>query len=721
MAETVERLVVEIEAKIQKFKANMSKAGGQLDQVRTRFGKLGSVVGKVGSRVSKVAASFRKNVISMKGAIIGLVSGIVIKKIGGFINAIAAMGDEIGKTAQKLGLAPEALSELRFAAELTGVSVQQLQLGIQRMTRRIAEAAQGAGEAQGALKELGLSAAALTKLPVDEQFKVIADAMENVTSQSDKVRLGFKLFDSEGVNLIVTMKGGSKALRKMADEARRAGVIFTEEDVAAAAAFQDSINGLKFSLLGLGRTLTKDIMPVILASFDSLKETFIDARKDGKGFAESVGKFIKGLAFVTIIAVELMKTAWNGLKLIWFTAKAAFFGLQVAIGKGMAVILESFKTILVAIGPRFDDLFIGIVKSLKIFATAFVIGITTLFKNILGTIRKFAGETVNLLARVSAFPGIEKLTGAFNSIVFGADAAKKSIDGFAKTGIASIAGINDKLLTNASLVAKLNTSLSALNATNTRNAQSLSEAKNELTKIAAEQGTATDAFDRAKQKIIELNEQIDINKQKISEQAAATAIGAEKQGTALEATVNKWREVLGVSAKLATDFQKLAVGTFQQFASGIGDAFAGALLAGQKFKESMKDLMRSLAATIISSLVRIIVTAIVARVALSFFGVPSVDLAGAAAGALSATQGVIGTITAATGGATALQGGGIVTGPTLALIGEAGPEAIIPLDRAGGFGMGQQTIILEVDGEQLAQLVVPNMPDVLRAQFGATF
>ena len=34
--------------------------------------------------------------------------------------------------------------------------------------------------------------------------------------------------------------------------------------------------------------------------------------------------------------------------------------------------------------------------------------------------------------------------------------------------------------------------------------------------------------------------------------------------------------------------------------------------------------------------------------------------------------------------------GGIVTGPTLGLVGEAGPEAIIPLDRAGGMG---QTVI----------------------------
>jgi hypothetical protein len=39
-----------------------------------------------------------------------------------------------------------------------------------------------------------------------------------------------------------------------------------------------------------------------------------------------------------------------------------------------------------------------------------------------------------------------------------------------------------------------------------------------------------------------------------------------------------------------------------------------------------------------------------------------------------------------------LADGGIVTGPTLALIGEAGPEAVVPLDRMGGMGGNNVTI-----------------------------
>ena len=89
---------------------------------------------------------------------------------------------------------------------------------------------------------------------------------------------------------------------------------------------------------------------------------------------------------------------------------------------------------------------------------------------------------------------------------------------------------------------------------------------------------------------------------------------------------------------------------------------------------------------------------------------------------------------------TPMAAGGIVTGPTRAVIGEKGPEAVIPLDRYGGFPSQQQqqnsvdmvselktqnqqtallikTIrdsktVLQVDGRQLAETVGQNMYDI---------
>ncbi len=69
--------------------------------------------------------------------------------------------------------------------------------------------------------------------------------------------------------------------------------------------------------------------------------------------------------------------------------------------------------------------------------------------------------------------------------------------------------------------------------------------------------------------------------------------------------------------------------------------------------------------------------------------------------------------------------GGIVTRPTLAMVGEAGPEAIIPLSRAGGMG-GGLTVILQGDfyadsevaerwGNELARVIKNQLTLALRA------
>ena len=62
------------------------------------------------------------------------------------IKKIIDTGDQIGKLSLRLGASSEALSELKYAAEITGVGFNSLTTGLQRMTRRVSEAATGTGE-----------------------------------------------------------------------------------------------------------------------------------------------------------------------------------------------------------------------------------------------------------------------------------------------------------------------------------------------------------------------------------------------------------------------------------------------------------------------------------------------------------------------------------------------------------------------------------------------
>jgi hypothetical protein len=61
-----------------------------------------------------------------------------------------------------------------------------------------------------------------------------------------------------------------------------------------------------------------------------------------------------------------------------------------------------------------------------------------------------------------------------------------------------------------------------------------------------------------------------------------------------------------------------------------------------------------------------------------------------------------------------LANGGIVNSPTLALIGEAGPEAIVPLNRGSGIG-GGDTYNITVNGALDAAAVGKQLEQILLA------
>ena len=63
-----------------------------------------------------------------------------------------------------------------------------------------------------------------------------------------------------------------------------------------------------------------------------------------------------------------------------------------------------------------------------------------------------------------------------------------------------------------------------------------------------------------------------------------------------------------------------------------------------------------------------------------------------------------------------LASGGIVRRPTLALVGEAGPEAVIPLSQLANVSPsgGEMTAIFEIDGRQVAAATVPYLPGEIR-------
>jgi len=219
---------------------------------------------------------------------------------------VARQNDEIAKLSTRLGASTEALSQLRFVAERSGVSFETLTMGLQRMTRRIAEAASGTGEARDALKELGLSAQELNRQRPEDQFKRIADQIARVGNQGDRVRLAMRLFDSEGVALVQTMEQGAAGIERLQQQADRMGLTVTEQIAKQAEAYEDAVTNLSSAFDGLSSTLADDVMPSmtsaanavagILSGLNKALENSRGIAGAGLGFQDGPRPFAPGTA-----------------------------------------------------------------------------------------------------------------------------------------------------------------------------------------------------------------------------------------------------------------------------------------------------------------------------------------------------------------------------------------------------------------------------------------
>lgn len=199
--------------------------------------------------------SYASSWSGLGGVMRGLIPVITAASFISLTTQTLQAADSIQKLSIRLGASTEALSEYRHVAELTGVTNQALTTGWQRQTRRIAEAAAGTGEAKKALEELNLSAQYLKQLRPEQQFEILADAMQGVKTEADRVRLAMKLWDSDGVSLLQTIDGGSESIRRMREEARMLGKSLSREQVDAAAAANDAITRLSAAYSGLADTL----------------------------------------------------------------------------------------------------------------------------------------------------------------------------------------------------------------------------------------------------------------------------------------------------------------------------------------------------------------------------------------------------------------------------------------------------------------------------------
>ncbi len=241
-----------------------------VDQTRSAFDSIRGNLAKLGDESNRV-----------KGLLAGLGVSLSVAGFATMIKSAIDAADHLNKLSQKIGISVEALSTLRFAAQLSDVSLETLQKGIKGLSQNIAEANTGVGDGAQVFDALGISVknADGSMKSTEAVLLQVADVFANLEDGAVKTALAVKLFSKSGMDMIPFLNQGAAGINQLTAEAERLGLKLTTETARSAEAFNDNLTALKASSSALGITLARDFLPELINITNAMREAANDSGK----------------------------------------------------------------------------------------------------------------------------------------------------------------------------------------------------------------------------------------------------------------------------------------------------------------------------------------------------------------------------------------------------------------------------------------------------------
>jgi len=181
------------------------------------------------------------------------------------LDAVTA-ADDIYMASIRLGIGTEELSRLKYAAEQSDVTFEQLQTSLQRLGRNMYDASRGVGAGRQAFDALGISVTDTdgTLKSTTQVIQEVADKFVDMEGGAQKGALAMQLMGRGGAAMIPLLNEGAAGIAELTAEADAFGVVITQETGAAAEAFNDNLARLRGVTGALGVTIAAELLPHLL-------------------------------------------------------------------------------------------------------------------------------------------------------------------------------------------------------------------------------------------------------------------------------------------------------------------------------------------------------------------------------------------------------------------------------------------------------------------------
>lgn len=402
-ATVVLSLVDKITGPIKRISARLSASLSAIGK-RIGFDRITRSIGKVGLAFKGLGAGILKTTgrLSAMLALAGLGSGGALGVMLGLSKATADLGKEIDKLSKTAGMTPIAFQKWAFAGKTVGVESEKMSDILKDVNDKIGDYFNTGG---GPMKDffeqmpkrVGKSAKALEKsfkgLSSADALQLYVSTLEKANVSQAEMTFYMEAIASDATWLVPLLRDGGKEMRRLGDEAGRAGGILGESAIKLSKDFSENIAKVMSRFQGLRNFIGIQLMPIfndLAKSFTkwydanaklirlkitewarTLRQVFRDLLNPASDLRKKIDEFAQGFSnayqkikpFVDFLGGPL--NAALALIGVWVLAPAitavallalAFGGLGAAVARvSFAAILLAFKGLGKVFGTAADD------------------------------------------------------------------------------------------------------------------------------------------------------------------------------------------------------------------------------------------------------------------------------------------------------------------------------------------------------------------------------
>jgi len=287
-----------------------------VDQATAPVRRISASLKGLATPIKKVGDAFKKMGRMAKSALDPLRAGLRRGAMALMALGAAAMyaffrftklADSLGKTATMLGVTTDQLQAWRFAAQQSGVEVEQFDKALTYFNRIIGDTKDGLEESLRPFQKLKIGLYDNNKQlkSAGVLLEEVADKIIQVGDPADRLAILSDLFGARtGAKFMVMLKDGAKGLEKFREELTKRGGIVPEDVIRNSEKFNDAINLAKLQIRGLIGHALKPIMPEMVKLVRKFQDWLVEIRKPA----------IKKLTETMQTLMENTKKAWEHMK-----------------------------------------------------------------------------------------------------------------------------------------------------------------------------------------------------------------------------------------------------------------------------------------------------------------------------------------------------------------------------------------------------------------------